>query len=568
MQNLENNDLPRLAGVDEDIDGQLSLSRRGFLRGISGAAALGAAGVAVTTAELVAPDAAEAIDVSGNPGTRRSAAAQIRRDAANYHRRQDIPEHATNGDEERYSDLRAQYSKTMPHNDLGEPDKAAYDLFVAAAASGDSADWRAVPQGGVGRQVSPQGGTMFDLEGADSHRHYLRPAPSFRSAEEAGEMVEVYWQALTRDVPFTEYGSNASIAAAVADLNSMTDFNGPKVGSNVTTGTLFRGNTPGDLTGPYISQFLWANIPYGPHTVVQTYRTPPAGQDHMTTYAEWLNVQRGGAPTGVQTFGTARYLANGRDLSEWLHRDFTYQGFLNAALIILGYGGGALDPNNPYRSTGFANQAAFVSFGGPDILDLVAKAGNAGLRAAWFQKWRVHRRLRPEVFGGRIHNHITGAKSYDIHPDVLNSDAAAAVFSAHGNYLLPMAFPEGSPAHPAYPAGHATISGACTTILKAFFNEAFVIPSAVEANADGSALNPYTGGSLTVGGELNKLAANISLGRDTAGVHWRSDGIDGLLLGEQVAINLLRDHVTTYTESGFAGFTFTSFGGQTITIAP
>ncbi|MFW5435355.1 hypothetical protein, partial [Paenibacillus apiarius] len=26
----------------------------------------------------------------------------------------------------------------------------------------------------------------------------------------------------------------------------------------------------------------------------------------------------------------------------------------------------------------------------------------------------------------------------------------------------------------------------------------------------------------TIGGELNKLAANIALGRDTAGVHWRS----------------------------------------------
>jgi membrane-associated phospholipid phosphatase len=567
MANLEQNDLPRLAGVNEDIDGQLSLSRRGFLQGLSGAAALGAAGAAVTAVELVAPTEAEALDVSGNPSHRRNDAHDIRRDAAQYHKQQSVPAHPCNGDEQRYSDLRAQYSKTLPHNSLGEPDAAAYAAFVAAATSSDSADWRAVPQGGVGRQVCPQGSTMFDLEGADSHRLFIRAAPTFRSAEEAGEMVEVYWQALTRDVPFTQYGSDAGIAAAVADLNSMSDFRGPKSGSSVTAGTLFRGNTPGDLAGPYISQFLWANIPYGPHTVLQTYRTPPAGEDHMTNYAEWLNVQRGGAPTGVQTFGTARYISNGRDLAEWVHRDFTYQGFLNAALIMLGYGGGALDPNNPYRSTGFANQAPFVSFGGPDILDLVAKAGNSALRAAWFQKWRVHRRLRPEVFGGRIDNHVRGVKNYDIHPDVLNSDAAAAVFSAHGSYLLPMAYPEGSPAHPAYPAGHATISGACATILKAFFNEAFVIPSPVEASADGSALNPYVG-SLTIGGELNKLAANISIGRDTAGVHWRSDGIDGLLLGEQVAINLLRDHVTTYTESGFAGFTFTSFGGQTITIAP
>lgn len=38
------------------------------------------------------------------------------------------------------------------------------------------------------------------------------------------------------------------------------------------------------------------------------------------------------------------------------------------------------------------------------------------------------------------------------------------------NYLLPMAFPEGSPMHPSFGAGHATVAGACTTILKAFFD--------------------------------------------------------------------------------------------------
>ena len=39
-----------------------------------------------------------------------------------------------------------------------------------------------------------------------------------------------------------------------------------------------------------------------------------------------------------------------------------------------------------------------------------------------------------------------------------------------GNWLLPMAFPEGSPMHPSYGAGHATVAGACTTILKAWFD--------------------------------------------------------------------------------------------------
>ncbi len=41
--------------------------------------------------------------------------------------------------------------------------------------------------------------------------------------------------------------------------------------------------------------------------------------------------------------------------------------------------------------------------------------------------------------------------------------------------LLPMAFPEGSPMHPAYGAGHATVAGACVTILKAFFDTSAVL---------------------------------------------------------------------------------------------
>ena len=128
-----------------------------------------------------------------------------------------------------------------------------------------------------------------------------------------------------------------------------------------------------------------------------------------------------------------------------------------------------------------------------------------------------------------------------------------------------MAYPEGSPLHPAYPAGHAAIAGACTTVLKAFFKESFVMPQPVEASADGLSLLPYRGSDLTVGGELNKLASNIALGRDAAGVHWRSDGIEGIKLGEAVAIWILRDLRGTYHED-FQGFSLTKFDGTPITI--
>lgn len=200
-------------------------------------------------------------------------------------------------------------------------------------------------------------------------------------------------------------------------------------------------------------------------------------------------------------------------------------------------------------------------------LDMTWGAPLSALRATWCQKWLVHRRVRPEAYGGRIHNVLTGAAKYPIHSDVLNSVAVQTVFKANGNYLLPMPYPEGSPTHPSYPAAHAATGAAGVTMLKAFFNESFVIPNPVMASDDGTALVPYSGPPLTVGGELNKLASNVAIGRNQCGVHYRSDGVEGMRLGEEIALSILRDLATCYNEQ-FPGFTLTRFDGTTVTICP
>ncbi|MEO1369408.1 MAG: vanadium-dependent haloperoxidase, partial [Acidobacteriota bacterium] len=223
----------------------------------------------------------------------------------------------------------------------------------------------------------------------------------------------------------------------------------------------------------------------------------------------------------------------------------------------------ALCPRNPYVN--FARQGAFVTFGGPQILDLVTKAAVVSLRAAWYQKWLVHRRLRPEVFAARVENQRNGTKDYGLDADIFNSDAVERLLMANGSALLPLAFPEGSPTHPSYPAGHATIAGACCTVLKAFFNESYVIDSPVVSSSDGLALDAWTGDDLTLGNEIDKLANNISIGRDAAGVHYRSDGVDGLTGGEQVAIGMLQDYSITFAEMA-DGFELTRFDGQKILI--
>jgi hypothetical protein len=102
-------------------------------------------------------------------------------------------------------------------------------------------------------------------------------------------------------------------------------------------------------------------------------------------------------------------------------------------------------------------------------------------------------------------------------------------------------------------------------VLKAFFNESFVIPNPVQANVDGTALDPLSGATLTVGGELNKLAANVAIGRDTAGIHWRTDAVEGLRLGEQVALAILRDERETLSED-FVGYSLTKFDGSTANV--
>ena len=79
----------------------------------------------------------------------------------------------------------------------------------------------------------------------------------------AAEIAESYWFALTRDVPFSQYGIDPTIAQAITDLNKLSDYRATKVNGQVTTDVIFRGNTPGDLTGPYISQFLGKTVPMG-----------------------------------------------------------------------------------------------------------------------------------------------------------------------------------------------------------------------------------------------------------------------------------------------------------------
>jgi hypothetical protein len=515
--------------------------RRAFLLGTGGmaAAALVGPGGRWSRSEQVTSAGPISTQPSGSGfpldlEARRARALELRITTARQQLRDPFPQPQPNGDEDRYDILGlANFTKALPHNDLGEVDPAAYRALLRALRSGRSEDFTRIPLGGSLKLANPEGAFSFELQGPDPWQRPLTAPPTLNSEAFASEMTECYWLALARDIPYSRYGQEPITAAAITDLRRFADHR------DLDARTLFRSTDaelPGVTTGPYVSQFLLQPYTFGSTPTPQRHRTILPGSDHLTSYDAWLAVQNGQPTTANARFDpTPRYIRNGRDLGEWSHRDFSYQGPLVACLILLGYvarygAGQVLAQANPYRN--HPTQTGAVTFGAPDILDQVARSANAAMKAAWYHKWLVHRRLRPEEAGGRIHNHLTGAKAYPLHPKLTDSAVLDRLYSKQGSYLCPQAYPEGCPTHPAYPGATATIGGAGVRVLKAMFNPEFVIPDPVVPADDGLSLLPYEGKPLTVGEELNKLAFNMAFGRDTAGVHFRRDELEGTFLGE------------------------------------
>lgn len=549
--------------------------RRAFLGkvGMAGAATI-AVGV-IGTEPLLQTEHSTAQAALQNSNQRANACAKLRRDAANAGNAATPAnlQHPQNNDENIYPNKLGSYSKGLPHNNDGTVDLAAYAAFLKAVNSGQPSDFDAIPLGGDRRLTNPQAGLAFDMEGPDAHALVQPPAPAFASKEQAAEIAENYWMALLRDVPYSQYSVNPIANAAAADLTLFgSDFKGAKTGGVVTTGTLFRGLTPGDKLGPYLSQYFYQPCNFGANKLEQKITTTVAGLNYMTDFNTWLQVQRGFNQPADAFDPIPRYMRDGRDIGQWVHVDVLFQGYFQAFLVLAG-AGAPFDTGNPY--TGNPTQDGFGTFGGPHIATLLCEVSTRALKAVWFQKWFVHRRLRPEVHAERVDRTLHHGAGYPVHQEVLDSLSTGARlggFMPAGNALLPMAFPEGSPTHPAYGAGHATVAGACVTILKAWFEESTRLVdiglAPVQPTDDGLSLVPYPGadaGDLTVGGELNKIASNVALGRDTSGVHWRSDATESLKLGEKIAIGILQEARPCYNEV-FNGFSLTKFDGTTIVV--
>lgn len=412
-----------------------------------------------------------------------------------------------------------------------------------------------------------------------------------------------------------------------------------RFGTPQSASNMFRGLGEDLWATPFLSQFMVMGsggchrtfedrrtgiISYGAQTIDQRCRVAVPHRDYMMTWPEYIDVQNGAniraradlPPEFVR--GIRRHMSTLRDLATYVHDDQLYQAYLNAALIMLAERFD-LDPGIPFHDASAmarfrSNREPFALFGGPHLLTLVTEVSSRALKAVRYQKFSVHRRMRPEAAGGLMHAILTfytphreqGGKQWAIGDGSAESVARKQLGSTMAHYLdepgagtvgdepaltqilsqvashiaemngenisknsgltkwlLPMAFPEGSPMHPAYGAGHATVAGACVTLLKAFFamtdhhgapvylvepNGKALVPGAPvndpKSETDMLAVEIKEG--LTLEGELNKLMWNISNGRNVAGVHYYTDYIESVMLGEAITIGILREQMLCY----------------------
>ncbi len=191
-----------------------------------------------------------------NGGDRAAQALRLRDQAALAEKDTDEPQQLTNGDEGLYPNFIGNCSKSLPHNSIGEVNRPSYQQFLSACNAETAAAFEDLPLAGNAQLLSPMAGVAFELEGLDPDHPVTAPPPTLASQDRADDAVEAYWMALCRDVSFSEYISNPVPQAACAELSSLSAFTGPRYNGVVNAQSLFRGFTPDDLVGPYVSQLL------------------------------------------------------------------------------------------------------------------------------------------------------------------------------------------------------------------------------------------------------------------------------------------------------------------------
>jgi membrane-associated phospholipid phosphatase len=505
--------------------------------------------------------------------------------------------------------FRGLYSKgfvghTGPNGKIIHPNLQTYTTFIDGIKNRDQSKINQICSS-CPRLVDPYSLFDVEMEGKYKSTFTIPLAPHPLSNQAAAELLEVYAMALLRDfdLRYFDYGityDNQMFSDIRFTLDELSNYFDPprrlySTGARTLEFcTLFRGNSKGDLIGPYISQFFFYETAVGNYILDQKYYlldknnpNPDLSYNFGITQSYFIDLWNG-VPKSSNLNMNFRYLTTLRDMATYINRDQVWQPFFVAATILLNRG----IPTGFYTSSRTSDSGRFINLGVVDLYNLMMKAVKLAMNAAWVWKWSQLKQ-RPEEMAYQVHISKTQPPDLSLNfPSFLlnNQTILQSIYNKYGNYLMPLSYSAGSPCHPSYPAGHATIAGAMSTILKAWFNcdcmMTAVFPDVsgqklfihkekyyIDGNNDSTyttAHRPYADVLLdkmylNIGHELDKMASNCSYSRCMAGIHYRSDSESGILLGEQIAIELLKDEVNKYNDK--IAFQFRKRNGEVIKIA-
>lgn len=419
----------------------------------------------------------------------------------------------------------------------------AYRSLCRACQSGEVSDFKNVDVQRGMKLVDPLASYSLSMIGPDTRAIIVPPFPELMSEQFAAQMLELFCMQFTRDINFSDFITSSDGSKISKVISVLRTCDTLKYGKHqINRVNIFRGRDEGSVNGPYISQFLLKDIHQGELTTVQKFKPARIGVDHFQTnktvtvngiiYSGYDDVHSGEVVPPMQYENNSRYILTGRDLATYVHRDFPCMFYNNAVAILQSY----------KIKTAYVNElgkySGFLNYGVPDIMKILDVVSSEALRMTWYQKWVVHRALRPEEAGKLFQTET----NKHFHPKLYENIGFIETQINPTNELKKMitsVYPEGCPNHPSYPAGHAAIAGACITILKAFYDDV-EMTECVVPNADGSQLVPYDG-KLMLHQELDKLATNIAYGRCWAGIHYSVDAEEGIKFGEKIAIRVLTE---------------------------
>jgi hypothetical protein len=436
------------------------------------------------------------------------------------------------------------YRKGLPHDKNGLVNTKQFKRLVLALHEHDRDRLSSVKV--TAPLNNPATAWSHTLTGAPVNSYAYNVLPAFHSDTMGAYMAELYAMALTRDVPFRDYPLSLEVKTCCTHLNELVTF--PQVRGKITPYNVFRGTMAGDLVGPYISQFLYVDVPgtYGPMS--QRYPVPEVGTNYLTTWDAAVVAQSGVADPPSIPMGAPRYIITGRDLASYV-RNHLLETYVHTHRIL--------------QSIGAPRNKSLSEVSDWDVTATLNEVGRNALLAAWSSKWRSLN-LCPEAYAIEVERVFRiEANYFGVASELLNSKLLPYVRECTGSCILSQASPSGAPHYPSMPSLHATVAGASITVIKFFYDVDSII-AMVAPSPDGSTL-VETGLTTTIGYELDKLASNVGAARSWEGANYHAGTIAGLKLGEEVALSSLGDLIHRYSNP--LTVTLPKFSGRMVTIS-